>query len=82
MTDVLKWNMMSKEAKVPHDAKVTPKTNIDARGAKITINQRVENTNPAALARASLIDGFVGVTNKIIQPRHRPGSVRLGNGSG
>lgn len=72
---------LSMMPKPPQDAPSTPKPgDMNLYGTKITINQRVENTNPAQLARASLIDGFNAIVSKTISPRQRPGSVRLGNG--
>lgn len=78
--DMLGWRMPGGTDVAKADVAVTPNTNIDARGAKITIHQVVKATNPAALARASLIDGFTSVAKHVIQPRQRPGSVGLGNG--
>lgn len=71
---VMNWRM------IPKDMGVTPVTNIDARGSKVTIHQKVETNNPAALARASLSAGFEAVAKRPIRASQRPGSVRLANG--
>lgn len=60
-------------------ARVT--NNIDARGARVSVNiDKVETDNPAMLARQSLMAGFTAVARQPIRARTRPGSVGLANG--
>lgn len=60
-------------------ARVT--NNIDARGARVSVNiDKVETDNPAMLARQSLTAGFTAVARQPIRARSRPGSVGLANG--
>ena len=53
---------------------------VDARGARVNIQQRIDTENPAMLARESLTASFEAIARNPIRARARQGSVHLANG--